>query len=142
MNADDIKKIVDARDKTINEAQVEFNKTVSGLQAEFADAQKKLAESFQEREKAAYVKADKTANDAFVTYDKALDELAKATMVASIPANDKKVRVTAEQVIVKYKAADLKLIAKERGLSINGSEIVVAQRLLDAGWVPDPSVMK
>lgn len=152
MNTADIKKIVDARDKTMTEAQVEFNKTVATLQAEFVDAQKKLAESFQQRENDALKKANDTVNDAVNQYDKALDELAKATMAASlkdVPAAPTPVTTrastvvaTAEQVAKKYKASDLKDLAKTYGLSTSGGEIQVTQRLLDAGWVPDPSVMK
>jgi hypothetical protein len=41
--------------------------------------------------------------------------------------------LTAEQAIVKFKAEDIKALAKEVGLKATGGELVVAQRLIDAG---------
>lgn len=119
------------------------------LNDDFGKQQQALAQDFVQREQNA-IEATLAAEAQFLkTFEKAVADLAAADgmdagkvkraaepVVATADPVIQPVKPLAADVAKKFAAADLKSVAKARGLATTGGEIMVAQRILDDGWLP------
>lgn len=145
MNIDKINQALAARDKAMNDANVGHGRKVAELQEAFAVEQKALAQKYVDAEMASLAAANAAVDAAVKGFDKALADLAAedakslgapTTPPTPGPKPTDKSAKTAADVAKTFLSADLKAAARKLGLATTGSEVVLAQRLLDAGWKP------
>lgn len=145
MNIDKINQALAARDKAMNDANVGHGRKVAELQEAFAVEQKALAQKYVDAEMASLAAANAAVDAAVKGFDKALADLAAedarslgapTTPPTPGPKPTDKSVLTAADVAKTFLSADLKAAARKLGLATTGSEVVLAQRLLDAGWKP------
>ncbi|MGL5362215.1 MAG: hypothetical protein ACRDBH_05000 [Bosea sp. (in: a-proteobacteria)] len=145
MDIDKIQQAIAKRDAAIAATNEKLGATVAKLQEDFAAEQRELAQKYVDADIAAQREATDAFNAAVEAMDAELRALADGDGIGKPPKDnngnkDQQVKPTATptavEVAAKFSAAALRTEAKARGLATTGTEVAVAQRLLDAGWRP------
>lgn len=143
MDIDKINAALKVRDERLAAAHAKHNKRVVELNDSFAKEQQALAAGFAAEEQKSGEEANAEINSAIEDFDKALQQMAEEDMKNLVAVTGKTTNPdtppaplkTAAQLAKEFPSAVLKAKAKEMGLVSTGTELVVAQRLIEAGWV-------